>query len=260
MIKGQKHSEDSKKKMSLSLLGRVSAMKGKHHSEFAKIKIGLFNKGKKLSKETKKKISEKLKGRIFTIETRKKLSDARKGINNRINYKHSEKTKEKIRIGNKGKKLSDEHRKKMSLLMKGRVSGNKGKKASEESRKKMSESNIRYKQNNKGKFKDTKPELAVEQILKNSNIEYTKQFRLSNRLYDFYLPKYNLLIEVDGIYWHGKNIKDEDLKYDVQKQKRKIDKLKNKLAVDNNYNLLRVWEDEIEEKEIIEKINLLDNQ
>jgi len=54
---GKKHSEESKKKMSLSRLGEKNYAYGKHFSEEHRRKIGESNKGKFVSKETREKES-----------------------------------------------------------------------------------------------------------------------------------------------------------------------------------------------------------
>lgn len=62
---GRKHTEETKRKISQSNLGRGCAMKGKHHTEEAKRKISKANmghigalRGKTLSEEYRRKISE----------------------------------------------------------------------------------------------------------------------------------------------------------------------------------------------------------
>ena len=90
----------------------------------------------------------------------------------------------------------------------------------------------------------SKPEIEVEKYLKDNNIEYKYNYELCGKLYDFYIPSINTLIEVDGIYWHGKNKKINDLN-ETQVRNRKNDQIKDRLAVDNGYNLIRIWEDEV---------------
>ena len=86
-VVGFKHKEESKKKISLALKGRIAWNKGKtgiFSTETLK-KISESQKGKIVSEETRIKKSLKLKGRILTIhstETRKKMSETRKGENN----------------------------------------------------------------------------------------------------------------------------------------------------------------------------------
>lgn len=104
------------------------------------------------------------------------------------------------------------------------------------------------------KGKNTKPEIEVKQILENHNIKYEPQYQLETKLYDFYIPQKNLLLEVDGIYWHAKNLPHKDMSA-MQIRHRKNDIFKNKLAKQYKYNLIRVWEDEIDEKTLIKRIN-----
>lgn len=72
--KGFKHSEYSKRKMSIS-------QKGRKHSKETRKKMSLWQIGRKLSEETKRKISETEKGKkvFFSKEHKKKLSKAGKG-------------------------------------------------------------------------------------------------------------------------------------------------------------------------------------
>ena len=49
----------------------------------------------------------------------------------------------------------------------------------------------------------TSPEIAVNAILLKIGIIYQKQFILNSVIYDFYVPSKNLLIEVDGDYYHA---------------------------------------------------------
>lgn len=66
------------------------------------------------------------------------------------------------------------------------------------------------------------------------------------RYYDFYLPKYNILIECDGDYWHAdpKKYKKEDLNA-IQKRNIRVDEQKNKYALMYGYVLLRFWEKDV---------------
>lgn len=126
--------------------------KGKKHTEETKKKLSVIGKRKVISEETKKKISVSLKGRKLSVETRKKLSAAKKGEKNHFyghNYSHgqnipckkcgkvhvhccnwkgkklSDETRKKISKANKGRKLSEERCKQISLLAKGQWTGEK---------------------------------------------------------------------------------------------------------------------------------------
>ena len=99
------------------------------------------------------------------------------------------------------------------------------------------------------KYKNTKPEIKFKSVLSENNIKYIHQYPVQwkrgwKKWYDFYLEDYNLLIEVDGVYWHGKGKKQNELT-DAQKHNKLNDDTKNILAKEHGYNLIRVWEDEI---------------
>jgi G:T-mismatch repair DNA endonuclease (very short patch repair protein)/predicted nucleic acid-binding Zn ribbon protein len=97
--------------------------------------------------------------------------------------------------------------------------------------------------------KKTKLEIKFENLLKENNIFYKTSYYVKYndtfKVYDFFIPNKNLLIETDGIFWHGK-IKPKKGYYPIQVRNMKNDKTKNRLAKDNGYNLIRIWEDEID--------------
>lgn len=130
--------EEANKKKSEKLKGRTPWIKGKHHSEETKRKIGKKSKGRLHSEETKKKLSEA--ARNMTEETKKKISEAKKGRQSPMKGKHrSEEFRIKLSETNKGKKLSEETKKKISESNKGHLAWNKGKHHTEEAKRKISE-------------------------------------------------------------------------------------------------------------------------
>lgn len=85
-MKGKKHSEESKLKMSKSKKGKATWNKGIKMKEESKEKLRMSlsgelhpNFGKHLSDETKKKIGKAHKGKKVSNETKKKMSDSHKG-------------------------------------------------------------------------------------------------------------------------------------------------------------------------------------
>ena len=107
-------------------------------------------------------------------------------------------------------------------------------------------------------FYNPKTEQLVEKLLIEMKLEYKKQFVLCNRyIYDFYIPKDKLLIEVNGCFWHRcpKCYSDKDKVYDVQRKSIIRDASKIKLAGDRGYSLLIIWEHELKKlKEIKLKV------
>ncbi len=105
----------------------------------------------------------------------------------------------------------------------------------------------------KNGFISSKIESIVETHLKTLGIIYEPQYILETdrgiRLYDFFIPEMNTLLEVDGIYWHGKITPVEKLKpYQVRTIEN--DKFKTETATERGFNLVRIWEDEISETNI----------
>ena len=75
-------------------------------------------------------------------------------------------------------------------------------------------------------------------------LEFEIEFELGGKFYDFYLPDSNTLVEIDGAYWHSRGIAYKDMTL-TQKKNYENDKIKDKLAVDNGFGIIRIWEDEI---------------
>lgn len=63
-------------------------------------------------------------------------------------------------------------------------------------------------------------------------------------MYDFYIPCCHTLIECDGSYWHSdpRFYPNREKLTSVQQKVLERDIKKNKLAKDNGYNLIRLWE------------------
>lgn len=78
-MRGKRHSEESRKKMSEALKGRKLSDEHKRKLSEAWLGENNPNYGKHLSKETRRKISEKLKGFKPSDKTRQKISEAIKG-------------------------------------------------------------------------------------------------------------------------------------------------------------------------------------
>jgi len=85
---------------------------GLKHSEASRKKMSLSGTGHKHTQETKEKISATQKGRIFTPETRAKISISKIGNKNMLGYKHTKEARDKLSkalLGkNKGKIRSPE--------------------------------------------------------------------------------------------------------------------------------------------------------
>lgn len=88
-----------------------------------------------------------------------------------------------------------------------------------------------------GKTK-SKPEADFENKLIENNIKYETQYYVGGYPFDFYLPDENLLVEIDGVFYHP--ISEEDCIYPIQKHNYNRDIKKSKAAIDAGYNLERI--------------------
>ena len=90
-------------------------------------------------------------------------------------------------------------------------------------------------------------ESMLSKCLDELNISYKTQVCIDNKIADFVLPDYNIVIETDGLYWHSDAI-IKDNNYHVKKRA---------LYIDNGYTPLFFREDEINNKlDIIQSIVL----
>lgn len=90
----------------------------------------------------------------------------------------------------------------------------------------------------------TKPEQKLKDILEELHITYTPQFFINTGTrtfsYDFYLPEYRTIIEVDGDYWHGgPGVSQHWYGIDTTKE---TDTLKDDIARSRGYTVIRLWE------------------
>tara|TARA_R110000796_G_scaffold5289_7_gene20036 strand:+ start:1001 stop:1828 length:828 start_codon:yes stop_codon:yes gene_type:complete len=212
----------------------LSQKSNKFHKENPDIWVG-----RKQSEETKKKRSNSMKGKPSWNKGLTKDSDERvvkqtenanKNRKPRKNYKHSIKTKTKI-----------------SKATQGRTPWNLGVTHTPETIKKI----VTHRKNNKLEEK-------VASILLENNIDFTHQYFLNRsgqiKSFDFFIKSKNLLLEIDGDYWHGGPGCDKHFfKLDEVKQN---DRVKDEMAIDNGFDIVRIWESEINKNQniILERI------
>ena len=79
----------------------------------------------------------------------------------------------------------------------------------------------------------TSIEIKLFELLTKLDYQFIEQYKIERKYYDFYLPKYQLLIECDGVYWHS------------LPKARLNDRVKDNLAYFKKYRLIRFTEDEI---------------
>ncbi len=238
---GCHHTEETKQKMSESHSGENHHMYGKTHTEEAKKKIRIARAKQVWTKEENESRSQKLKGRVFSEESKEKMrKHALKRFADKKNHPfYGKKRPDVAKINSeKFKGITYEQR--------------HGKKRSDEIKKKLSDKRaIQI-----FPFQDTKIELKIQGFLEELNIEYIKHFYMkyikSHYRCDIFIPSKNMVIEVDGDFWHG-NPKFYDKKALSEKQKEQ--KIRDHLRTDQmkqfGYDVVRLWEDDIKELDII---------
>ena len=238
--------------MSERNLGKNNPFYGRKHSEETKEKLRKTHQGpkpwlvgKKLSEEHKKKLSE---------VRRKKMALG------------------KIKVWNKGKKTgrpspmrgknhSQESNEKNRLAHIGQVAWNKGKKTGFIPWNKGLTRTFHHTEEAKSKIrerratqvfptKDSLPEIKINGFLNQLNLIFQthKYIKIEHGYQcDFFIPSLNLVIECDGDYWHGNkdNPRFRNLnKYQIKTMKK--DNLRTQELIKKGFNVLRLWESDIE--------------
>lgn len=106
-------------------------------------------------------------------------------------------------------------------------------------------------------------ERFANNILDKLGVKYVYQYKAESigRYYDFYLPDYRVLLEIDGDYYHSYGLVYEEMS-PMQKKNRRVDEQKDHWAKINCIPLIRIWEHDINEhsekviKFLKEKLNL----
>lgn len=116
-------------------------------------------------------------------------------------------------------------------------------------------------------FNRSKAEFEILELLVNHNIEVIPNFKLESKIFDIYIPKFNLLVEYNGDYWHCNPIKYK-IDY-LNKKKNKTakeiweyDKNKLDLAKNNGYHCEVIWETDYKKNKniILEILKNYDNK
>ena len=96
-------------------------------------------------------------------------------------------------------------------------------------------------------YNRSKAEDELILILENKNILVEPNYLLEGKIFDLYIPKFNLLVEYNGDYWHCNPKKYESDYLNVKKNKTakelwEYDAYKLYLAKKNDYNCEVIWE------------------
>lgn len=89
----------------------------------------------------------------------------------------------------------------------------------------------------------TEPERIFAKIMRELKIQFEVQLVVDKKIFDFYIPSKNMIVEIDGDYFHGNPLiyESKDLN-NMQIRNQRNDKFKEILAKGHGYELERVWE------------------
>jgi very-short-patch-repair endonuclease len=59
---------------------------------------------------------------------------------------------------------------------------------------------------------------SIRSMLEHLNVEFNTQYKIGNRIADFFVPEFNLIIEADGHYWHSDAV-NKDRLYHLNKRR-----------------------------------------
>ena len=104
-----------------------------------------------------------------------------------------------------------------------------------------------YNQPKTSKLEKTFENTILRPVCNKFGLTYKEQHKIKTKFYDFIIPELNLIVEVDGDYYHGKKKDKHGRLNEIQKRNMKNDQYKNKLAIKNGYNIIRFWGSDIRE-------------
>jgi G:T-mismatch repair DNA endonuclease (very short patch repair protein) len=131
-----------------------------------------------------------------------------------------------------------------------------GLKRSDETKKKMSETAIKNILKT-GVVKTSKIEYIIKDILTEMGIRFIHSYYVKdtdfNKVYDFYIPEYEIFLEIHGDFWHcNPDTKFINPEYKTQYKNIENDKLKEEWVKNQNKKLFIIWESDINNN--IEKV------
>lgn len=148
-----------------------------------------------------------------------------------------------------GKTKTEEHKQKLS---KSQIKSWNN----EEKREQQRQRRLNHIKNNPNK--ESNLEIKFKNILNELSINYIFQYPICGYMFDFYLKDFDIIIEIDGDFWHcNPNIHPTPI-YESQKLTIKNDIHKNNICLKSGIKLIRIWEDDINHN-LDEVVNKLKN-
>jgi very-short-patch-repair endonuclease len=203
----------------------------------------------------------RLEGHWGDLKSEKRVNAIKKTRKEKFASGEYDYIKESIKKARKDPKLGEKISKGAKGIAKPKPKGfGIGRKHSQKTKDKMSEKAIENILKN-GKVKRSNLEYKFEAILDLLDINYKHSFYVPiiKKVYNFYLPYYNILIEIDGDFWHCNPEKFPKPTCKTQEINITNDQFKNEWALNNGYKLIRFWESDINNNIKYVKKTLLEN-
>ena len=91
--------------------------------------------------------------------------------------------------------------------------------------------------------KMTAPEKVFSDVMEELEVECECQKVIGNKIFDFYIPSKNMIVEIHGDYWHANPLIYENKELNkTQIRNVKNDKFKTTLAKGSGYSFYVLWE------------------
>ena len=92
-------------------------------------------------------------------------------------------------------------------------------------------------------------EKFAREFLDKLGVKYVRQWPMgkTGRYCDFAIERHNILIEVDGDYYHGYGLLYEKMDA-IQKHNNTVDRYKNQWAMEHGFKMVRIWEHDIKKE------------
>ena len=103
--------------------------------------------------------------------------------------------------------------------------------------------------------KNTKPERQTAGILDHLGVRYVQWYMFAGYEYDLFCPDHNLLIEVNGDFWHSHPIKYRT-KSRMQAKNHRHDRFKMRAATEHGKRIVYIWESDLQHRtgKVIEQL------
>lgn len=259
MAKGWRMSRSSREKLSESLVGRK--LSEEHIENLVKSHPHLSGKNANNWRGGKNKKECENCGKIFLCYGERKFCSRYCASEKR--YEDPEEIK---KLSSSQRKRWDSRdgviaRKRMSINNSGENHWNYGKKATRKSREKHSITikkrwqDFEYRNACLHRFRNTLPERVVKRYYDENNIKYIYQYYIKGSgingggiTVDFYLPKTNTVVFVDGCFWHACSLCKRNRNETRIRNIRGKDKIITENLIEIGYKVKRIWEHEIREE------------